>query len=367
MTDLIIGAGPSGFSCAIEGKRAGLATVVLDKGGIADAITYTESGIAMETPQSFALIANSDVMRSILSRLDTIAASDSSVLLIGETGVGKEMIAEYIHRTSRRSTKPFVKVGLSALPPDLLESELFGHERGAYTSASSEKKGLFELAQTGSIFLDDIDDFPMPLQGKLLRVLESREILRVGGTSPISIDVRLITATKVDLKGLVSLNAFRSDLYYRINVVPIIIPPLRERREDIPPLMRHFLQRYSSGKTVDISEEAIQALVDYSWPGNIRELRNIAQRVALFADGSIQVHELPQEIRQESSVEMMAKACQRCFYEEKMNFDEVMACLEVNLLRQAIHQAEGNRTRAAKNIGMSLSTLRDKLKKHGIE
>ncbi|HXF99622.1 MAG TPA: sigma-54 factor interaction domain-containing protein, partial [Bacteroidota bacterium] len=165
----------------------------------------------MKALTTLSLIAHSEVMRSVLARVDTIAASDSSVLLIGETGVGKELIAEYIHRRSPRCENPLVKVGLSALPPELLESELFGHERGAYTGASAEKKGLFELAHTGTIFLDDIDDFPLALQAKLLRVLESREVLRVGGTSPVTVDVRLITATKVDLKELVEKNLFRSD------------------------------------------------------------------------------------------------------------------------------------------------------------
>jgi two-component system, NtrC family, response regulator AtoC len=320
----------------------------------------------MHATQTLALIAISDMMRSILSRIDTIAASDSSVLLIGETGVGKELFAEYIHRTSPRSTRPFVKVGLSALPPELLESELFGHERGAYTSASSEKKGLFELAATGSIFLDDIDDFPLVLQGKLLRVLESREIMRVGGTAPIPIDVRLITATKVDLKEMVNRNVFRSDLYYRINVVPIVIPPLRERREDIPHLVKHFLDRYAADKPIVVTSEAEQALTEYAWPGNIRELRNVVQRMVLFANGSIALENLPPEIREESPVGLIARACQRCFTEEGMSFDEVVACLETNLLRQALQQAEGNRSHAARALGMSLSTLRDKLKKYGL-
>ncbi|MDL1891285.1 sigma-54-dependent Fis family transcriptional regulator [Sphingobacteriales bacterium CHB3] len=321
----------------------------------------------MHPHHSLALIATSDVMRSILGRIDTIATSDSSVLLIGETGVGKELIAEYIHRTGPRSDKPLVKVGLSALPPELLESELFGHERGAYTSAASEKKGLFELADTGSIFLDDIDDFPIALQAKLLRVLESREVMRVGGTTPIPIDVRLITATKVDLKELVNRGVFRSDLYYRINVVPLVIPPLRERKDDIPPIIHHFLQRYAPDKQINVAGDALRTLVDYSWPGNIRELRNVVQRMALFADGEIQLKDLPPEVREDAPLDMIAKACQRCFTEENMTFDQVVACLETNLLRQALREANGNRTHAAKALGMSLSTLRDKLKKHNIE
>ncbi len=321
----------------------------------------------MASPQSLALIASSEVMRSILSRIDTIAASDNSVLLIGETGVGKELIAEYIHRTSPRSARPIVKVGLSALPPELLESELFGHERGAYTSASSDKKGLFELAETGTIFLDDIDDFPLALQSKLLRVLESREVMRVGGTTPISIDVRLITATKVDLKELVNRNLFRPDLYYRINVVPIVIPPLRDRRDDIPAIIDHFLARYGTTPNIKVADEAMRALTNYSWPGNVRELRNVVQHIALFANGEIRMKDLPNEIREDAPLDLMVKACHRCFTEEKMSFDQVVACLEMNLLRQALKHADGNRTQASKSLGMSLSTLRDKLKKYNIE
>jgi len=321
----------------------------------------------MNKVQTVSLIAQGETMRSILERIETIAASDSSVLLIGETGVGKELIAEYVHRASPRNTQPLVKVGLSALPPELLENELFGHERGAYTSAAVEKKGLFELADSGTIFLDDIDDFPLGLQAKLLRVLESRELMRVGGTTPIPIDVRLITATKVDLKELVNRGIFRSDLYYRINVVPIVIPPLRERREDIPPIIHHFLQRYAANRTINVANDAMLALVNYSWPGNIRELRNVVQRMALFANGEIQMKDLPQECRGDTSRDLIVKACQRCFTEENMTFDHVVSCLEVNLLRQALSDSAGNRTQAAKALGMNLSTLRDKLKKFDIE
>jgi two-component system response regulator PilR (NtrC family) len=305
-------------------------------------------------------------MQSVLTRLDTIAASDSSVLLIGETGVGKELIAEYLHRTSPRYAEPLVKVGLSALPPDLLESELFGHDRGAYTSAASEKKGLFELANTGSIFLDDIDDFPFPLQAKLLRVLESNEVMHVGGTVPISIDVRLITATKVDLHTLVERGLFRSDLYYRINVVPIVIPPLRERLEDVQPLVEHFLKRYAAGRELTVSPAAMEALVRYGWPGNIRELRNLVQRMALFASTRIDVQDLPSELRDEGPLNLIVKACNRCFTEENMTFDQVVACLETNMLRQALQDSGGNRSKAAQVLKMSASTFRDKLKKYGL-
>jgi transcriptional regulator with PAS, ATPase and Fis domain len=305
-------------------------------------------------------------MRTIISRIDAISASDSSVLLIGETGVGKELVADYVHHTSVRSSNPLIKVGLSALPPDLLETELFGHTKGAYTSALSEKKGLFELAHTGSIFLDDIDDFPLPLQSKLLRVLESRELTPVGGTVPVPVDVRLITASKVDLKDLVARGLFRADLYYRINVVPFVIPPLRERAGDVPLLVGHFLRRFSTDGIPAVEDDAMKALVRYSWPGNIRELRNTVQRILLFARGTITLADLPPEIREENPLELMIKACNRCFSEDRMSFDDVVACLETNLIRRALKESLGNRTHAAKLLGMNLSTLRDKLKKYNI-
>jgi transcriptional regulator with PAS, ATPase and Fis domain len=321
----------------------------------------------MQSVHSISLIAQSETMRAVIARVQTISASDSSVLLIGETGVGKELFAEYIHATSTRATNPFVKIGLAALPPELLESELFGHDKGAYTSASSEKKGLFELAHTGSIFLDDIDDFPLPLQSKLLRVLESRELMRVGGTVPIPVDVRLITASKVDLKELVARSMFRPDLYYRINVVPLVIPPLRSRSQDIPLLVGHFLRGFASDRSILVDDDAMHALLRYSWPGNIRELRNTVQRMTLFVKDRIRLSDLPPEIREENPLDLMIKACNRCFAEDKMSFDDVVACLETNLIRRALAESKGNRTHAAKLLGMNLSTLRDKLKKYNLD
>jgi transcriptional regulator with PAS, ATPase and Fis domain len=320
----------------------------------------------VQSVHSISLITQSDPMLTIISRIDSIPASDSSILLIGETGVGKELVAEYIHHTSVRSGNPFIKVGLAALPPDLLETELFGHARGAYTSAVGEKKGLFELANTGSIFLDDIDDFPILLQSKLLRVLESKELMRVGGEVPIPVDVRLITASKVDLKELVNRGLFRADLYYRINVVPLVIPPLRERAGDVPLLVDHFLRRFSADGVPEIAGDAMKALVRYPWPGNIRELRNTIQRITLFARGRITLQDLPPEVREENPLDLMIKACNRCFAEDNMSFDEVVTCLEKNLIRRALKESAGNRSHAARLLGMNLSTLRDKLKKYNL-
>ncbi|GAB4298593.1 MAG: hypothetical protein Kow0098_24040 [Ignavibacteriaceae bacterium] len=321
----------------------------------------------MKKVDSIALIAKNEKMREMISRVDKIVDSNSSVLLIGETGVGKEILAEYIHRSSPRAGGPFVKLGLSAMPAELLESELFGHEKGAFTSASFEKKGLFEIAHNGTLFLDDIDDVPVQIQTKLLRVLESREILRVGSTVPVPIDVRLITATKIDLKDLVNRNLFRSDLFYRINVVPIKIPPLRARRDDIPYLIEHFLQNYAADKKLTLSNEAMRALVGYSWPGNVRELKNVIHRISLYAEGEIKLEDLPPEISNENPIEFLLKACNKCYIDGSMNFEQIVKCLEYNLLSEALRKTNGNQTRAAKNLGLSLSTFRDKLKKHSID
>ncbi len=313
------------------------------------------------------VVTQSDRMESIIARINTIAASDSSILLIGETGVGKELFADHIHSASPRRDGPFVKIALSAMPHDLLESELFGHERGAFTNAVSEKRGLFELAQGGTLFLDDIDDVPQSIQPKLLRVLESREVMRVGGTATTPIDVRLITASKVDLRGLVERNLFRADLFYRINVFPVHIPPLRDRREDIAPLLQHFLRRFAPEKQLSFTPVALREMTNYSWPGNVRELRNIAQRIALFANSVIEAEDLPPEIHGGNHMEMLVKACTRCLVEESLPYNDVIACLETNLLRQALSEAGGNRTQTAKSLGLNLSTLRDKLRKYGLD
>jgi DNA-binding NtrC family response regulator len=316
---------------------------------------------------SIAIVTQSEAIRQILARAQTIARSDTSVLIIGETGAGKELLADYIHRVSARWDRPFIKISLSAMPHDLIESELFGHERGAFTGALTDKKGLFEMADTGTLFLDDIDDVPPAVQTKLLRVLESAEVMHVGGTATIPVDVRVISASKVDLRELVSRNLFRSDLFYRLNVFPLILPSLRERREDVPLLIDHFLRRFAQGRSLTVTPEAERALTAYDWPGNVRELRNVAQRLALFCQAEVTLADLPPEVHQGQPVQQMLKACSRCMIDQQMTFTEVVECLETNLLRQALLEAGGNRTAAARNLGLSQSTLRDKLKRHGLD
>ncbi|MBI5646761.1 MAG: sigma-54-dependent Fis family transcriptional regulator [Ignavibacteriae bacterium] len=312
-------------------------------------------------------LARSATMLGVFERLSTIAPSSSAVLLVGETGVGKEVVAEYIHRHSNRNNRPFVKVGLATLPPELLESEIFGHEKGAYTNAIADKKGLFELANHGTMFLDDIDDFPLHLQPKLLRVLETGEVMRVGSVRSVSIDIRLICATKVDLQNLVHRGFFRSDLFYRINVVPIYIPPLRDRRDDVPLLIEHFLQRYASDREIHVHPDALARLCAYSWPGNVRELRNVAQRLSLFAGDTVQIADLPDEIRQDKHVPHGFEECVRCAMDEHRGLDDILSCIEFTLLKRALRTSHGNRSQAARRLGLRLSTFRDRLHRHGLD
>lgn len=310
------------------------------------------------------IITKNEKMRSIIDFAKKTTESNSSVLLIGETGVGKEVLAEYIHRTSNRSQNSFVRIGLSAMPSDLMASELFGHEQGSFTSAHRLKKGLFEIADGGTLFLDDIDDVPLEIQAKLLRVLEARELMRIGGTHPIHIDIRLISASKVDLKELVLRKLFRDDLYYRINVIPIEIPPLRERRDDIPLLVDHFIKMFSPDKALKVSAEAMVAIINHPWPGNVRELRNVIQRMSLISSDEIKISDLPNEFNKESPLIQIVRACNLCFVNENFNFNQIVHCVESNLIKETLKESNGNQSEAAKKLGLSLSTFRDKMRKY---
>jgi len=306
-------------------------------------------------------------MREILGTLKKVAESDYPVILIGETGSGKEIFADYIHLLSNRSNKALVKIGLTALPPDLIANELFGHEKGAFTNAHDFKKGLFEIAYKGSLFLDDIDDVPMGIQAKLLRVIESGEMMRVGGTKAINTDVRIISSTKIDLKQLIKTKHFRSDLYYRLNVVPVFIPPLRERIDDIPLLVKHFLKKFAPYKNIELSNDIIDVLVSYEWPGNVRELRNVAQRLSLLVDSKVRYEDLPTEIKGFDFCENTVKKCTVCFTKQNQQYRDIIDCLERNLFIEALKKTSGNQSKAAELLGLSLSTFRDKLKKRLIE
>ncbi len=235
------------------------------------------------------IVGQSNALRRVLKQVETVAPTGSTVLIRGETGTGKELIARAVHELSPRRERTFVKLNCAAIPTGLLESELFGHEKGAFTGAVSQKVGRFELAHKGTLFLDEIGDIPSELQPKLLRVLQEQEFERLGGTKTIKVDVRLVAATNCDLAAMVAERRFRSDLYYRLNVFPVVLPPLRERLDDIPPLVRHFTQRFARGmgrRIETIPSEVMEALVQYPWPGNIRELQNVIERAVILSPGS---------------------------------------------------------------------------------
>lgn len=303
-------------------------------------------------------------MKEILKLTSRAAASDSPILLVGETGVGKEIFADYIHRMSPRNANSIVKISLSSMPPDLMASELFGHEKGAYTSAVNSKPGLFEMADHGTVFLDDIDDVPYEIQSKLLRVLESQELIRIGGTKTRPIDIRLISSSKVILTELIKAEMFRSDLHYRINVVMVEIPPLRERLEDIELLANHFIKRYAPNRQITISEEALTCLENYHWPGNIRELRNVIQRATVFTQNEITMSEIPQEIRENNPLEEIINDCYTCFNEKGLHLNQVLECVEYKLILEAMRKSKGNQSHAAQLLNLRLSTFRDRLAKY---
>src|SRR5580698_4353239 len=236
------------------------------------------------------IIGNSAALESVLEQVEQVAPTDSTVLIEGETGTGKELIAHAIHNASQRCGRPFVKLNCAAIPLDLLESELFGHEKGAFTGAIAQKVGRFEMANKGTLLLDEVGDIPLALQAKLLRVLQEQEFERLGSTHTHQVDVRLVAATNRDLAAMVKRGEFRSDLYYRLNVFPITLPPLRARREDIPDLVQHFVEIYGRrmGKQIEhVPAETMSAFTSYEWPGNVRELQNFVERSVILSDGTV--------------------------------------------------------------------------------
>ncbi len=306
------------------------------------------------------IIGKSKPMKQIFDLLEIVAHSDSSILITGETGTGKEMVADAIHYAGIMHNRPYIKVSCALLSKDILESELFGHERGAFTGAMNDKKGRFELADGGTIFLDDVDDIPLTLQVKLLRVLQHKEFELVGGTETIKVDVRVLAASKENLLEKVKKGEFREDLYYRLNVVPIYIAPLRERKEDIPLLLEAFAEKYASEKKMKITKQALDFLFNYSWPGNVRELKNLVERLALTAHGKdITPSLLPSEIM-----------CQDIYPEEIKTdgnaFDDIMNSTELNLLKQALDMTGGNKARAARLLKLKPSTFRSKIEKYDL-
>ncbi len=306
------------------------------------------------------IIGQSGKLKNILAVAAKTASSDATVLITGESGTGKELIAEEIHSKSHRSEYPMVKVNCAALAPGILESELFGHEKGAFTDASYAKKGRFELADKGTLFLDEIADLPLELQVKLLRVIQEKEFERVGGEKTIKSDVRIIAATNKDLKEAVKAGTFRQELYYRINVVEIVMPPLRERREDIPELAEYFVKKYAeynNFRTKGISKEALEVLSAYDYPGNIRELENIIQRIMVMcANEMMEETDIPYEVH--SKVQQGAA--------QGGGLNNKMDDYEKKLILEALNETKGNKARASEMMKINRVTLLAKIKKYGI-
>ncbi len=320
----------------------------------------------MNPLHSVSIISQDKVMIDLIQRIKKVADSDASILLIGETGVGKEIFTDYIHHLSNRGQNALVKIGLATLPPELMESELFGFEKGSFTSADHSKKGMFELADNGTLFLDDIDDTPLNFQAKLLRAIEAKEIRHIGNNRAIPVNVRLICASKLELSDLIEQKLFRQDLYYRINVVELRIPPLRERKADIPLLVNHFIKRFAKEKMPKVSDDVMDIFLDYDWPGNVRELRNVVQRSSLFAEDQINIVDLPDRFKKISTVDSIVNACSICYDNGDMTYTELLNCIESRLLHKMMSKTNGNQSHAARELGMKLSTLRDKLKKFNL-
>jgi DNA-binding NtrC family response regulator len=310
------------------------------------------------------IVAISPKMQEVLATVERVAPTNSTVLLGGESGVGKDLIARAIHEKSRRASGPFIKINSTAIPENLLESELFGFEKGAFTGAANSKPGKFELADKGTIFLDEIGDVPAATQVKLLRVLQEREFERLGGTRTIKVDVRLIAATNRDLRAALEDGTFREDLYYRLNVVPIDIPPLRDHKEDIAGLANLFLERFTkdsgrADKITGISPAAMQHLVGHYWPGNVRELQNVIERACALATGK----QLEASDIQLDSPRNRNHAGSDRFLPDGMTLDQ----WEDEMIREALKRAGGNKSQAARLLGLSRNALRYRLSKIGID
>jgi DNA-binding NtrC family response regulator len=322
-----------------------------------------------------AIVGRSDIMQEVFRVVEQVAPARSTILITGESGTGKELIAKAIHEASTRAGKPFVTVNSSNIPSELLESELFGHTRGAFTGAVAAKKGLFEVADGGSIFLDEIGDIPPETQVRLLRVIQEREFTPLGDTAPRRVDVRIIAATNIELKEAVKQGAFREDLYYRLAVVPIELPPLRDRRQDILPLAQHFIGKYNeeNGRKVSeqIAPEVLALLEEYSWPGNVRELENAIERAVVIAPENEITREClrpeisdPESVATSSSPGASISAVQNIG--RGVNFYDEVRRFEVDLIQRALEQTGGHQSRAARLLGMNATTLNSKIKTYNI-
>ncbi len=326
--------------------------------------------IDFERDEPVHIIGGSQRMQEIYSLIEKIAPSDSTVLITGESGTGKELVARIIHLKSNRAKGPFIKVNCAAIPRELMESELFGYEKGAFTGAYSQKPGRFELADNGTILLDEVSELPFDMQAKLLRVLQEHQIWRVGGIKSVNINVRVISATNKNLAYEVEKGNFRSDLYYRINVVPIEVPPLREHREDIKDFVNYFIKKFSrkNRKAVTgISEAALEYLINYSWPGNVRELENLVERMVILSSKEyLDITDIPEEIKLRQSVrpQKISSISQGIDFKEIVK--KATSDIEKELILKALKETNGNVTRASELLGISRKSLQLKMKELGL-
>jgi len=316
----------------------------------------------LKTPSLENIIGQGPAMKELFSIVSKTAESNANVLITGESGTGKELVAKAIHSLSPRKDQHFVAINCAAIPEGLLESELFGYMKGAFTGAAANKQGLFELANEGTLFLDEIGEMPLSLQAKLLRIIEDRTFRRVGGISDIKVDVRIISASNRDIKSLAEKGQFREDLYFRLNVLSVKIPPLRERGDDIPLLVDHFMKKFAGDKK-KFSQDAIEMLKNYQWKGNVRELENIIERVVLLCDRDvIGVEQLPEEIKSDSTSTKEVTVPRG-----GVDVENIMEEMEKAYLLKALEQTNGVKTEAAKLLNLTFRSFRHKLKKYGIE
>ena len=319
----------------------------------------------------YQMVGNSSAMDRLRSEIEKAAPSEGRILIYGENGTGKELVAREIHQKSHRKNRPFVKVNCAAIPKELIESELFGHEKGAFTGAIKKKIGMFEEANEGTLLLDEVGDLSLESQAKLLRVLQENEFLRVGGTTPIQFDIRVISATNKDLQQEISNGYFREDLFFRLNVIPIRVPSLRERKEDIPILARHFLSNYclrNGKKPINISDEALEPLMHYQWQGNVRELKNFMERLVIMTDSDeIEMKEVLNILPESFSHQFAPLQHKDDFHSDEASLRDRLDFFERQLLMREFNRAGGNVSRMAENLKTDRPNLHRKLKKYGIK
>jgi DNA-binding NtrC family response regulator len=326
-----------------------------------------ETSAVSELPREKSFITGDDRMNTLLKLLKNVAGSSASILIQGESGTGKELLARYVHKHSSRARMPFVAVNCAAIPHHLLESEMFGYEKGAFTGASMRKAGKFELASGGTLLLDEIGEMDIQLQAKLLRVIQESEVDRLGAKEPVPVDVRIIATTNADIKACIRENKFRSDLYYRLNVVPVTVPPLRSRRGDIAVLASHFLQKYSrvnKKKPPTMSKETVRLLERYEWPGNVRELENVMERSVLLCDGDV-IQSGHLCLEQDGFAPSVPIDTDDISTVDVTRFDgSTLRDVERKLIFETLERVSGNRTRASEILGISVRTMRNKLNEY---